>query len=56
MCGFSDSLYFSRMFKKKYGIAPSYYASKSGRNPDETATAVRVSLEPENAEDRLNDL
>lgn len=25
-CGFREPLYFSRMFKKKYGVAPSYYA------------------------------
>ena len=25
MCGFHDPLYFSKMFKKKYGVAPSYY-------------------------------
>ena len=24
-CGFNEPLYFSRMFKKKYGIAPSFY-------------------------------
>lgn len=25
LCGFREPLYFSRMFKKKYGVAPSYY-------------------------------
>lgn len=25
MCGFRDPLYFSKMFKKKFGVAPSYY-------------------------------
>ena len=25
MCGFTEPLYFSRMFKKKYGISPSFY-------------------------------
>ena len=25
LCGFCEPLYFSRMFKKKYGVAPSYY-------------------------------
>ena len=25
MCGFRDPLYFSRMFKKKYGVSPSHY-------------------------------
>ncbi len=27
-CGFRDPLYFSRMFKKRYGVAPSYYLTK----------------------------
>lgn len=26
LCGFREPLYFSRMFKKKYGVAPSYYS------------------------------
>lgn len=25
MCGFRDPLYFSKIFKKKYGVAPTYY-------------------------------
>ena len=25
-CGFREPLYFSRMFKKKYGVSPSRYA------------------------------
>ena len=25
LCGFSEPLYFSRMFKKKFGVAPSFY-------------------------------
>ena len=28
MCGFADSLYFSRVFKKHFGCAPSNYAQK----------------------------
>ena len=28
MCGFRDPLYFSRMFKKKYGVSPTQYAKK----------------------------
>lgn len=27
--GFSDPLYFSRLFKKKYGVSPSYFRNKS---------------------------
>ena len=26
-CGFNEPLYFSRMFKKKFGVAPTYYRS-----------------------------
>lgn len=28
-CGFREPLYFSRMFKKKYGTAPSHYAQRA---------------------------
>lgn len=28
LCGFSEPLYFSRMFKKKYGVAPSFYRTE----------------------------
>ena len=28
MCGFREPLYFSRMFKKKYGVAPSFYVHR----------------------------
>ena len=27
-CGFSEPLYFSRLFKRKYGVSPRSYASK----------------------------
>ena len=29
ICGFKEPLYFSRLFKKKYGVSPSIYASAS---------------------------
>jgi AraC-like DNA-binding protein len=32
MCGFADSLYFSRVFKKHFGCAPSNYAQKNPKN------------------------
>ena len=31
LCGFREPLYFSRMFKKQYGVAPSFYAQKQGK-------------------------
>ena len=39
MCGFRDPLYFSRMFKKKYGVSPSLYArmKAAGEAPDASA-------------------
>lgn len=48
MCGFRDPLYFSKMFKKKYGVAPSYYVrahaeSPSSKRPD--AESIKVMLE-----------
>ena len=48
MCGFRDPLYFSKMFKKKYGVAPSYYV-RAKRNPADlsslTSDSVKVMLE-----------
>ena len=32
MCGFREPLYFSRMFKKKYGVAPSFYVQSRRRD------------------------
>ncbi|MBR5089493.1 MAG: helix-turn-helix transcriptional regulator [Ruminiclostridium sp.] len=31
VCGYSDSLYFSRVFKKSYGCSPKQYAEKKSR-------------------------
>lgn len=36
-CGFREPLYFSRMFKKKYGVAPSYYLNSKQDEHSETA-------------------
>lgn len=48
MCGFRDPLYFSKMFKKRYGVAPSYYLkskhdAEMSVRPD--ADSVKVRLE-----------
>ena len=35
MCGFREPLYFSRIFKKKYGLSPTHYAAaEKGSIPD----------------------
>lgn len=34
-CGFQEPLYFSRMFKKKFGLAPSYYEAKNTAKEEE---------------------
>ena len=49
MCGFREPLYFSRMFKKKFGVAPSFYLESQrtltdGDIPDEDS--VKIILEP----------
>ena len=35
LCGYREPLYFSRMFKKKYGVSPSYYYSMKRQTPDD---------------------
>ena len=47
LCGFREPLYFSRMFKKKYGVAPSYFMERGeapdGPDPD----SVKILLDEE---------
>lgn len=48
LCGFREPLYFSRMFKKRYGLSPSfYYASKRAVEPEEMPTpdSMKIMLE-----------
>ncbi len=46
MCGFREPLYFSRMFKKKYGISPSFYPDKSERATEIlNADSVKIPME-----------
>lgn len=45
LCGFREPLYFSRMFKKKYGVAPSHYLEfqqKSLSAPSEDSIKIRL--------------
>ena len=43
-CGFREPLYFSRMFKKKYGVAPSQYQDcrSKGATPDSESMKIRL--------------
>ncbi len=53
-CGFREPLYFSRMFKKKYGVAPSYYLN-SQQNDDLDTTldsdSIKIILDENDDED-----
>ncbi len=47
LCGFRESLYFSRMFKKKYGVSPSqYYAEQASLSdhplPDTESMKIKL--------------
>ena len=46
LCGFRDSLYFSKMFRKKYGISPRNYPkaerSKAAPVPDAESPRIRM--------------
>lgn len=50
LCGFREPLYFSRMFKKKFGVAPSYYL-ESQRHTDADgeldSDSMKIVLSPE---------
>ena len=51
-CGFREPLYFSRMFKKRYGVSPShYYAEKRFSDPYEAPApdpdSMKIMLEDE---------
>ena len=47
LIGFNDPLYFSKMFKKRYGVAPSQYfsTSRGDHHPAQDHDSVRVMLE-----------
>lgn len=44
MCGFSDPLYFSRLFKKKYGVSPRSYAAHTAAPADRMAGDGKIML------------
>ena len=47
LCGFHDPLYFSKMFKKKYGTAPRYYLESrlSSTVPEQDSERMKVRLD-----------
>ena len=48
LCGFRDPLYFSKMFKKKYGTAPRYYLESRLKEsiPEQDSDRMKVRLDP----------
>ena len=48
LCGFHDPLYFSKMFKKKYGTAPRNYLESrlGGAVPEQDSDRMKVRLDP----------
>jgi len=44
LCGFREPLYFSRMFKKKYGVAPTFYLTGQKLEEEEPVTEESVKL------------
>ena len=47
LCGFHDPLYFSKMFKKKYGAAPRYYqeSRQASAVPEHDSEKMKVKLD-----------
>ncbi len=44
LCGFSNPLYFSRLFKKKYGVAPSSYTPEPPAPPITDSDSMKIML------------
>jgi len=44
MCGFRDPLYFSRMFKKKYGVSPSQYSKERPASAEDAISSDSDSI------------
>lgn len=45
-CGFREPLYFSRMFRKRYGVSPSEYQSSLHRQPGTAPDAESIKITP----------
>ena len=44
LCGFSDPLYFSRLFKKKYSVSPRSYQAEPRPEPAESSDSMKTIL------------
>lgn len=44
LCGFKDPLYFSRLFKKKYGVSPSFYSPEETAEPLLDSDSIKILL------------
>ena len=44
MSGFNEPLYFSRLFKKKYGVSPRNYSPEKGSEPVSNADEMKIML------------
>lgn len=49
LCGFREPLYFSRMFRKKYGLSPSEYQERQRSVSGESLNADTVKITPSDA-------
>lgn len=44
LCGFKEPLYFSRLFKKKYGVSPSFYIPENLANHAADSDSMKIML------------
>lgn len=44
LCGFKEPLYFSRLFKKKYGVSPSYYMPSHSSERTNDSDSMKIML------------
>lgn len=44
LCGFNDPLYFSRLFKKKYGVSPRNYSPETPPLPTSDSDSMKIML------------
>lgn len=47
ICGFKEPLYFSRLFKKKYGVSPSYYAPGTQISDATDSDSMKITFDEE---------